>query len=86
MGGACETYWEKRNKCALVDGKETRVDDLGVGRSAILKLWIYLAQDTDKWRPVFNTVMNLWVLQNVRSFFDLLRDRWLLKNVSAPYS
>jgi len=86
MGGACETYWEERNKCALVDGKETRVDDLGVDRSAILKLWIYLAQDMDKWRPVFNTVMNLWVLQNVRSSFDLLRGRWLLKNVSAPYS
>lgn len=86
MGGACGTYWEKRNKCAVVAGEETRVDDLGVGRSAILNLWIFLAQDTKKWRPLFNTVRNLWVLQNVRNFFDLLRNRWLLKNHSAPYS
>lgn len=40
----------------VVDGKETRVDDLGVSRNVILKLWVYLAQDTDKWRPVVNTV------------------------------
>jgi len=59
MGGACGTYWEKGNKCALVVGKETRVDALGISRSSILKLWIYLAQDTGKWRPVFNTVINL---------------------------
>lgn len=39
--------------------RETHVDDLGVSRSAILNLWICLAQDTDKWWPVFNTVMNL---------------------------
>jgi hypothetical protein len=23
--------------------------------------WIHLAQDTDQWRAVVNTVMNLWV-------------------------
>ena len=86
MGGACGTYWEKRNKYAVVVGKETRMGDLGVCRSAILKLWIYLAQDTDKWRPILSTVMNLCVLQNVGSFFDLLGDHWPLKNYSAPYS
>jgi len=59
MGGTCGTYWVKRNKCTFVAGKETHVDDLGVTRSAILNLWICLAQDTGKWRPVFNTVMNL---------------------------
>ena len=62
------------------------MDDLGVSRSAILKLWIYVAQGTENWWPVFNTVMNLSVLHNVRNFFDLLRDRWLHKNDSAPYS
>jgi len=57
MGGACGTFGEKRDKCVFVAGKETHVDDLGVSRSAILNLWICLAQDTDKQRPVFNTVM-----------------------------
>jgi hypothetical protein len=24
-------------------------------------VWIYLAQDTDRWQALVNTVMNLWV-------------------------
>jgi hypothetical protein len=31
-------------------------------------VWIYMAQDRDKWPAVVNTVINLWVPQNVGSF------------------
>jgi hypothetical protein len=30
--------------------------------------WIYLAQDKDRWRALVNTVLNLWVPQNVGEF------------------
>jgi hypothetical protein len=86
MGGACGTYWEKTNKCTGVAGEETRVDDLGYSRSGLLKLLDLSGSGYGEVAAFFNTVMNLWVLKNVRNFFDLLRDRWLLKNDSAPYS
>jgi hypothetical protein len=31
--------------------------------------WIYLAQDRKRRRAIVNTVMNLWVPQNVEKFF-----------------
>jgi hypothetical protein len=30
--------------------------------------WIDLAQDSDKWRALVNTVMNLWVIYNIGKF------------------
>jgi len=30
--------------------------------------WINLAEDTDQWRAVVNTLLNLWVPQNVEKF------------------
>jgi hypothetical protein len=30
--------------------------------------WIHLAQDTDQWRALVNTVMNLWVPQKAKNF------------------
>jgi hypothetical protein len=32
--------------------------------------WIDLAQDKDSWQALVNTVMNLWVLQNVGKFLS----------------
>jgi hypothetical protein len=35
--------------------------------------WIDLAQDTDQWRALVNTVMNLRVQQNVAKFLSSYR-------------
>jgi hypothetical protein len=32
--------------------------------------WIDLAQDIDQWRALVNTVMNLWVPQNIKKFLS----------------
>jgi hypothetical protein len=32
--------------------------------------WTDLAQDSDQWRVLVNTVMNLWVPYNVGKFFS----------------
>jgi hypothetical protein len=32
--------------------------------------WIGLSEDRDQWRALVNTVMNLWVLQNVEKFLS----------------
>jgi hypothetical protein len=32
--------------------------------------WIHLAQDRDQWRTLVNTVMNIWVPQNVGKFLS----------------
>jgi hypothetical protein len=39
---------------------EVRMDLLEIGLRSVD--WIQLAQDRDRWRPLVNTVMNLWVL------------------------
>jgi hypothetical protein len=31
--------------------------------------WIYLAQDSDKWRALVNTVVNLWVPKRTGNLF-----------------
>jgi hypothetical protein len=33
--------------------------------------WIDLAKDRDQWRAIVNTVMNLWVPQNVGKFLNI---------------
>jgi hypothetical protein len=35
--------------------------------------WIDLAQNRDQWRALVNTVMNLWVPQNVGKFLSFSR-------------
>jgi hypothetical protein len=47
--------------------------------------WIDLAQDTDQWRALVNTVMNRRVLRiNCWEVLEWLLDWWLLKEVSSP--
>jgi hypothetical protein len=35
--------------------------------------WIYLTQNTDQWRALVNTVMNLWVPENAGKFLSNCR-------------
>jgi hypothetical protein len=44
-----------------MDLRETGWDDMD---------WIDLAQDTDQWRALMNTVMNLRVPQNAGNFYS----------------
>jgi hypothetical protein len=67
---------KKRNACRLLVGKPEGKRALGRPRPTWvnnIKMglaemgwggvdWIGLAQDRDKWRPLVNAVMNLWVL------------------------
>jgi hypothetical protein len=41
--------------------------------------WVQLAQDRVQWWAFVNTVMNLWVSQESRIFFDKLSDNQLFK-------
>jgi hypothetical protein len=45
-------HWEDQDVGGWMDIREIGWD----GRD-----WIELAQDRDQWRPLVNTVMNLWV-------------------------
>jgi hypothetical protein len=46
--------------------------------------WINLAQHTEKWRAVVNTVMNVRVSKNVEDIVEWLSNWRLLKKDSAP--
>jgi hypothetical protein len=75
MGRACSTNGEKRNSCRIFVGKpevkrplgrprhrwqnNIKVDFRQIGWGGID--WIDLVPDRDQWRPLVNTVMNLWV-------------------------
>jgi hypothetical protein len=75
MGGVCSMNGEKVNECRLLVGKPEGNRPLGRPRSMwvySIKMdlgervccgedWIGLAQDKDKWRIVFDGVMNLRV-------------------------
>jgi hypothetical protein len=74
MGGARSTYGEKRGAYRILVGRTEgghHLGDPGVDGRIILKWifkkwdggmhWIELAQDTDGWRVLVNTVMNLRV-------------------------
>jgi hypothetical protein len=75
MGGSCSTYGEKRKACRLLvekpEGKRPlgrprrrwvdniRIDLGEVGWGDVD--WIGLAQDTNRWRALVNSVLNLRV-------------------------
>jgi hypothetical protein len=75
MGRACNTKGAKRNAHSILVGKPEGKRPLGRPRSRWvdnIKMdvsetelggmdWIDLAQDTDQWRSLVNTVMNLRV-------------------------
>jgi hypothetical protein len=46
-----------RPRCRWVDNIRMDLVEVGWGNVD----WIGLAQDTDKWRALVNSVMNLWV-------------------------
>jgi hypothetical protein len=75
MGGACNTY-ERDEKCMQNFGWKTcrevttqktrrkcedniRTDGSEIGWEGVD--WIHLAQESDQWRALVNTAMNLWV-------------------------
>jgi hypothetical protein len=84
MGNACSTHGEERNGYRILvrkpEGKrppgrprrgwEDNIKiDLGeTGRGGMD--WIDLAQDSDRWRALVNTVMNLRVPKNVGKFLS----------------
>jgi hypothetical protein len=57
-------------------------EDLGIDGKIKLKwgcvYWIHVAQDSDTWRALVNTVMNLWVPYTARNFLS----RWATANFS----
>jgi hypothetical protein len=75
MGRACNMHGEKRNAYRTLVGNPKGKTPLGRPRYSWMdniKMdlreivwagieWIGLAQDSDKWRALVNTVMNLWV-------------------------
>jgi hypothetical protein len=74
MGRVCSTHGDKGNKCRVLVGKSEgkrplgrprcRWDDikidLGERRCGVMD-WINLAQDSDQWRALVYTVMNLMI-------------------------
>jgi hypothetical protein len=75
MGGACSTNGEKRNAYMILVGKPEGKRPLGRPRCRwvdnikmdLRKIgwddvdWMDMAQDTDQWRALVNTVLNLRV-------------------------
>jgi hypothetical protein len=75
MGGACSTKGEKRNSYGLLVGKPEGRKPLGRPRrrwlynirTDLVEMgwgdvdWIGLARDTDRWRALVNSVLNLRV-------------------------
>jgi hypothetical protein len=60
--------WEARRKETRIKPRRRREDDTKMDFREIGwggMHWIHLAQDSDQWRALANTVMNLRVLQNV---------------------
>jgi hypothetical protein len=95
---ACNTNGEKRNAYRVLVGKPEGNKLLGRPRRRWvdnIKMnlretgwdsmdWIELAHDTDHWRALVNTVMNLRVPQNRWEVFEWLHNWRLLKKGSAP--
>jgi len=48
----------------MVDNIKMDLREVGWGS----KGWIYLAKNRDRWQPVVNAVLNLWVTQNTGNF------------------
>jgi hypothetical protein len=56
----------KRQRLRWVDNIKMDLTERGWGGRG----WIDLAQDRDQWRALVNTVMNLWVPQNIGNFVE----------------
>jgi hypothetical protein len=95
MGRACSANGEKRNEYRILEGKpegkrrprhrwvdNIRIDLREIGWNGMD--WIQLAQDSDQWRALVNTVMNLRVLKNCWEFPEWLHNWQLLRKGSAP--
>jgi hypothetical protein len=75
MGRVCSTNLEKRNECRILVGKPQGKRPVGRPRCkwvSNIKMefreigwsgmdWVDLAEYTDQWRALMNTVMNLWI-------------------------
>jgi hypothetical protein len=84
MGRTCSMHEEKRNAYRILVGKQEGMRPLGRPRRRCednIRMdlreiglggmdWIDLAQDGDQWRALVNTVMKLWVPQNVGKFLN----------------
>jgi hypothetical protein len=74
LAGHVARMGQKMHACSVLvrkpEGKRPlkwprhRREDIKMDRREIWcggMVWIHLAQDVNRWRPVVNTVMNLWV-------------------------
>jgi hypothetical protein len=82
VGVACSTHRRDENFIQNFDRKGGRTRILGrpsrgwkynirkdlrkIGREVVVRF--HVVQDSDQWRAVLNTVMNLWVPQKAKNF------------------
>jgi hypothetical protein len=63
-----------RSRCRWIDNIKMDLSKIGLGNVD----WIGLAQDRYRWRPLVNTVMNLWVSKKCWETIKWLHNLWPL--------